>query len=119
MRRTLLIATTTLALGAAACGGSGGDQGAQAACTEPVATTTIDISDFAFGPACIGAASGAALEIHNTGDVSHTFTVKDTSVNVDVGDGDSAAVQLTGLAQGTYDVICTYHSQMTARLTIT
>jgi plastocyanin len=120
MRTMLIIAAATLALGAAACSSdsSAGAAASSPACSEPVATTTVDMTDFAFAPACIGAKVDGSLELHNSGDVSHTFTVRDTSVNVDIGNGDSANVQLTGLAAGTYEVICTYHPQMTATLTV-
>jgi plastocyanin len=115
-----LLGIAFLVVASVACGGSDdGAAGGSPNCDQPVATTSITLTDVSFEPACIGADAGGSLELRNTGSVPHTFTLPDTSVNTEVAGGESANVQLTGLPAGTYDVICTYHSQMKATLTVT
>jgi plastocyanin len=116
-----LMGLALLVVVSVACGGSDGGAASDgsAGCDQPVATTSVTLTDVSFEPSCIGADAGASLELRNTGSTPHTFTLPDTSVNTEVGAGDSANVQLTGLPAGTYDVICTYHTQMKATLIVT
>jgi plastocyanin len=109
-----------LLIGVLACGGAVSCSGskAPASCTPSGPTQTVQLQDFAFSPTCIGAPAGMQLVLQNTGAAEHTFTINDTPIDQSVDPGAGAEVQLTGLAPGTYPVICTLHPQMTATLVI-
>ena len=121
MPTKLLLSLACLLVAATACSGSddGATAGGSTECDQSVAASSIALTDVAFEPSCIEAAAGASLELRNTGALPHTFTLPDTSVNVEVADGETSTVQLTGLPAGTYDVVCTLHPQMKASLTVT
>ena len=89
-----------------------------AACAEPTPASTVDLKDFSFTPSCIQAATGVKLTITNSGIAPHTFTVTGTDVNVSLGPGGKATADLTGIAAGTYALVCTYHPQMKGTLEI-
>lgn len=115
--RNLVLAfvLSMLAVGAVACSGSGGEP----ACDSVTPATSIQMKDFAFEPACAGVSEGATITVTNEGEAIHSFTVKGTSVNQNIEAGQSAQVDLTGIAPGTYSVVCSYHPQMTGALKIT
>ena len=106
-------------LGSATLGAACSGEASPPACSTYEAATSVEAQDFDYGPRCIEATAGDTLTVENTGDASHTFTVDDTDVNVDVSAGASATVGLEGLTVGTvYTVKCIYHPQMTAALKI-
>jgi plastocyanin len=113
MRRVVLAALLVLPIGIA-CSSSKGPT-----CDSPTATTTVDIQNIAFSPACVSASAGATLSIVNHDDTPHTFTVKGTDINVQLDNGATGQASLGGIAAGTYSVICTYHPQMTETLQVT
>jgi plastocyanin len=118
MRASLLSAILVLgtALGPAACSSSD----APPSCDTPTQTTSVELKDFAFEPACIESPATATLTLNNTGAAVHTFTIDGTDVNVNLNAGDTASATLSGLTAGTtYTVVCTYHSQMVAALKAT
>ncbi|MFL5791161.1 MAG: cupredoxin domain-containing protein [Actinomycetota bacterium] len=121
MRRTtpgiaMLLAALVLAgLGAACSTGSSG----AAACETPTKTTEVDIQNLAFTAPCVSATANDTLNLVNKDSAEHTFTVKGTSINVTVEGGQTATAPLTGLAPGTYSVICQFHPQMKQTLQIT
>jgi plastocyanin len=88
-------------------------------CTPSGPTQTVDLKDFAFEPACIGASSGTHLTLQNTGAAPHTFTLNGTPIDQKVEAGAGAEVSLEGVAAGTYHVVCTIHPQMTGTLVVT
>jgi plastocyanin len=112
MRRILLAVLLALPVGVSCTSKA-------SACDTPTETTTVDIQNTAFAPACISASSGATLSIVNHDDTPHTFTVKNTSINVKLDGGATGQASLAGLAPGTYSVVCTYHPQMTETLQVT
>ena len=89
-----------------------------AACADPTRASAVDVKDFSFTPSCIQTATGAKLTITDSGVAPHTFTVTGTDVNVSVGAGGTATADLTGIAPGTYAIVCTYHPQMKGTLEI-
>ena len=116
MRNGVIVVLSGLVLlGTTACSSS---PAAPAACANPVSTTTVTMADFSFTPACVAAAPGATLTITNAGAVPHTFTVTGTSVNVTVAAGQSTQTPLTGVAAGTYKVLCTIHPNMVGTLKV-
>jgi plastocyanin len=103
-----------LAVPIAACSSGSGTP----ACTNPVATTSVELQDYAFSPSCAEAAPDATLTLTNAGQPIHSFTVKGTDLNVSVDAGASAQVSLSGIAPGDYTVVCIYHPQMVGALRV-
>lgn len=115
MRRSLLaFVLSALAVGAVGCSSGGAP-----ACDTPTPTTSIQMKDFAFSPACAQVSAGATLTVTNDGQAIHSLTVKGTDVSQNIEAGQSAQVDLTDIAPGTYSVVCSYHPQMTGALRIT
>lgn len=114
--RTLpvLIACGLLLLAAAAC--SSEPESADELCDNPTATTSLEMGDFFYEPTCVEVDTGAALSIDNTGKSPHTFTIEGAEANIAA--GESGTLVLDGISSGTYEVICTYHPQMTAALRV-
>jgi plastocyanin len=118
MRRVLLLSVMIVALPlAAACSTSGGEQ--PAACDTPTETTTVDMQGMAFAPACVSATANDTLSLVNHDSTAHTFTVKGTSINVNIEGGQTAQAPLIGIAPGTYAVTCQFHPTMTEVLRVT
>jgi plastocyanin len=109
-----------LLIGVLACGGAVSCSGSKPpeSCAPSGPTQTVQLQDYSFSPACIGAPVGTRLVLQNTGATKHTFTISNTPVNETVDAGAGAEVTLTGLAPGTYPVVCTIHPQMTATLVV-
>ena len=113
MRRLLL--TTTLAalpFVALACSSK------PPACDDPTSTTTVDMQDSAFQPACVATEADATLQLVNHDDTTHTFTVRGTDVDVKVEGGQTADASLAAVPTGTYEVFCLYHPEMKETLQI-
>lgn len=121
--RTVLVAATTVALLATACGddaeksGSAGgppvklsgtvnDHGSKDAGDSP----EIEVDDFYFGPTYLKASPGATLDVKlkNEGDVVHTFTV-DGLADVTVQPGAESIASLTLPASGAVRFYCRFH----------
>lgn len=116
MRAPIAVILTAAWVTLGACSGS--DE--PPTCDDPVATTNVDMADFSYTPACVEAANGDTLTISNSGEAPHTFTVRDTEVELSVEPGSSGELTVEGLTSGTtYAVICTLHSNMTAALRVT
>ena len=111
VRRLLAIALVTLPLGI-------GCSSPPPACDTPTSTGTVDIAQNAFAPTCVAAPSGSTLTIANHDDVAHSFTVKDTDVNVQLDASATQQASLAGVAAGTYEVICSYHPEMRQTLQV-
>jgi plastocyanin len=92
--------------------------GGAPACDTPTAATTVEIQDNAFTPACVAATGGTTLTIENHDGVPHTFTVKDTDVNVQLDGNATQQASLADVAAGTYEVLCSYHPEMRQTLQV-
>jgi len=115
MRRLLVcLAIAVAVLPAYSTSGGGGTT-----CDTPTKTTTVDMQNMAFTTACVSATANDTLSLVNHDQAPHTFTVKGTSINVNIDGGQTQSAALTGIAPGTYSVICTYHPTMTETLQIT
>ena len=110
-----LTGVAVLAIALPACSGS---KSPSVTCTDPVSTTSVAIVDYAFNPGCTAATSDATLTLKDTGLIAHTFTVHGTSIDVTIAPGETKQVPLTGIAAGTYQVVCTLHPNMTGALKI-
>lgn len=91
--------------------GGGGGSGSAAA--------TVQVNNFLFAPSDIEVAAGAEIEVKNgNANTPHTFTVEGTDIDLELSPMDSEDVTID-LDPGSYDVICRFHGQMTATLTVT
>ena len=116
MRRLFLCLTIAAAPLLVACSTSGGGG---TTCDSPTQTTTVDMQNMAFTTQCVAATVNDTLALVNHDQAAHTYTVKGTSINVSIDPGQTAQAPLTGVAPGTYSVICTYHPSMTQTLRVT
>ena len=114
-RRAAITLVAVLGLAGPACSSKSPEP---VACPSPVSSTTVTVVDYAFDPMCTGASPGATLTVKNTGAIPHTFTVTGTSIDVPLAVGETKQVPLTGLAAGTYAVVCTLHPQMRGSLKV-
>lgn len=111
----VLVALVLAGLGAACSTGSSG----AATCDSPTKTTEVDMQNIAFTTGCVSATANDTLTLVNKDSTEHTYTVKGTSINVTVDAGKTETAPLTGIAPGTYSVICQFHPSMTATLQVT
>jgi FtsP/CotA-like multicopper oxidase with cupredoxin domain len=82
--------------------GSGSGAGAGAP-----ATATIHLTEFSLDPASVTLAAGGTLAVHNDGSVPHDLAIEGTDFRTPlVAAGGTANLKLTGLAPGTYNIIC-------------
>ena len=95
-----------------------GDDAQPKPCTDPVAATKIELADFAFEPDCVSVGTGSTIELENTGDAPHTFTMTGTDLEVKLDPGTSDEVTFGTVDPGSYSVTCTFHPQMEATLTV-
>ena len=115
MRTTVI----TLALAALTLGACSSDApSAEELCPTPTDTTTVEMADFSYTPGCVAVDAGASLELRNTGQAPHTFTVNDTEIDVNVAAGETGTADLSDVVAGTYEVVCTLHPQMEGALQV-
>jgi plastocyanin len=102
MRKFLLPAVAAAALFAAGCGGSGET-------SEPVATTEVQmVKSYRFDPKVIEIKAGDTVTWANEDNFTHTVQVEGQE---DHKVGQSESVEITFDEPGTYDYVCTLHSQ--------
>ena len=116
MRTVLRTSIAAIALVLAAC--SSEPPSAAEVCPTPTDATSVEMADFSYAPACVAVDAGTTLELRNVGDAPHTFTVNETEIDVNVDAGGTDSVDLTGIASGTYEVVCTLHPQMEGALQV-
>ena len=127
MRRLIATMSVVLALGmlAAACGGDGDDEdaGGSPAATVAESTTTeaevggdnptvvIEMEDFEFAPPSAQGQAGetVTVELENTGQAPHTFTIDDLDVDQQVPPGDKATVKVELPESGEVTFYCRFH----------
>ena len=85
------------------------------------ATAEIVMLDNTFEPDCFTVARDQSLTIRNRGTALHNFSVQNSPVDLDVAAGNETAIEEIGevLQPGDAKVVCTYHPEMTAEMTIT
>ena len=116
MRTAVISVVAIAALTLAACGSE--PASSEDLCPTPTETTSVEMADFSYEPACAAVDPGATIELRNVGDAPHTFTVSDTEVDVEVPAGETGSADLAGVAAGTYEVTCTLHPQMETAIQI-
>jgi plastocyanin len=83
------------------------------------AAVTVQVNNFLFAPSDIEVAAGSEIEVKNgNASTPHTFTVEGTDIDLELSPMDSEDVTID-LDPGSYDVICRFHGQMSATLTVT
>jgi manganese oxidase len=76
--------------------------------TDAPSSVSVELSEFAIEPASITVAAGGVLEVLNRGAIDHDLAVVDTDVATPMlRGGEEATLDLSSLAPGTYEVICT------------
>jgi plastocyanin len=140
MRRSVVALAVLFAVAAAACGGDepagptapvgetgGGATGATgttggtaADCEDQTGKDvfTVELADFEIIPACLIVTGEQGAEVTNSGNVTHTFTVLDTGIDVEIGAGETSSFDPTGLDPGTYELQCQIHPSMIAELRV-
>ena len=137
-----LVIVTVLALLGFACGGDTADDvtvtegpDATAAATDDAPTPTssgepadhgtetftdtefsveMELDDFYFAPTTIKAPGGAkaTLELHNEGEVAHTFTIDGLDVDQEVAAGQTETVTIDDLGTDTrVEYVCRFHAE--------
>jgi len=106
--------------GGGAAGGDGGDGGGgEDDGGGGSAAVTVQVNNFLFAPSNIEVAAGSEIEVKNgNANTPHTFTVEGTDIDLELSPMDSEDVTID-VDPGSYDVICRFHGQMTATLTVT
>jgi plastocyanin len=71
----------------------------------------VELRDLYFAPTFIKATPGTQVEIslENAGEVKHTFTIDETSTNVEIDAGQKSSVKVTLPAAGALAFYCTFH----------
>ena len=101
MRKFLLPVVAAVALFAAGCGGSG--------TSEPVAATEVEmVKSYSFDPKVIEIETGDTVTWTNEDNFTHTVQV-DGQEDHKVDQGESFSITFD--TPGTYDYVCTLHSQ--------
>jgi plastocyanin len=112
-----------------ACGGDDGDDSSAAptVSAEDNGATgggaqEVNIIDFAFEPNALSATAGeeVTLELTNSGEQPHTFTIDGLADSMRIEPGDSATVSFTPGEAGTLTFFCTIHGAgtMSGELTV-
>jgi plastocyanin len=73
------------------------------------AAAQVEMKNFKFDQASYSAPGGASVGVRNEDPYIHTFTIDELSIDVDLGPGDAAVVDLPAQA-GTYVLYCTLHT---------
>ncbi len=73
------------------------------------ASSQVEMKDFAYDQAGYQATGGSQIAVKNDDPFRHTFTIDQLGIDVHLGPGSSALVDLPAEA-GTYLVYCTYHT---------
>lgn len=70
----------------------------------------VTMSKFEFDPSAPSVAAGGSLLVHNADPFTHDLTIEALGIDVVVGPGSDALVELSSAASGTYPFVCTIHS---------
>jgi plastocyanin len=78
--------------------------------SESAGATALEMVKFEFDPGSLSLPVDGKLLIQNNDPFVHDFTFDAMDIAVTVGPGSETLVDLSGLAAGTYDYICSLHS---------
>jgi cytochrome c oxidase subunit 2 len=112
MKKWSAVLLLVLALAFAACGGDDADESTDttAAAGGSGGSVSLTAKDFEFSPQDLSISAGDSIELTNDGGAEHNFSIDGEGIDVDAEAGASATVDTSGLAAGTYDYFCKYHS---------
>lgn len=112
VRRRTVGAALWVGLTLAACGGD------SAGPMVPVATTSVNVRDFSFGPAAIIVAPGATVTWTWTGSATHSVDFASSAITD--GPSQSSGTHSTAMltTPGTYTYQCDHHSSMTGTVQV-
>jgi plastocyanin len=79
--------------------------------------TVIEMTGFEFEPESSTATTGSKLLITNSDPFVHDFTLEEYGIAEDVGPRGEVLVDLTGVAPGTYEYVCSLHFDGTSGMT--
>jgi plastocyanin len=122
--RFLLVPALVLTLGAGACGGGGDGGDGSDECVDLTTegdSFTIRMSNNQFVPSCFTARASQTLTLVNEDAALHSFTMRDTPIDVDVRGDETLNLDPVGgiVEPGTYELICRYHLPgMTGQVTV-
>ena len=127
-RFSLVAVALALVLAAAACGGGGGDGNeseggtttiggvaAESHGTKDVSGETgkveVEMYDNYFEPTVLQGTPGQTveLELKNTGNAAHTFTISEQSVDKEIQPGDETETEVTFPQSGELTFVCKFH----------
>ena len=119
MRKVVLVlAVVSVALvgcGGGGDSGDGGGGGGGGACTDlsSGSTFTIKQQDTQFSPNCVIAKRSQGLTLTNSDGVTHTFTIDNTPIDVEIQAGTTQNLDPIndGIDPGTYTFYCRFHGQ--------
>ena len=123
-RLALIVVLATTLLLVSACGSepepSGGSDGGGGDGTGGGDATEVVASDFTFDPGKLTLEPGAKVELTLTNEDSttHSFTSDDLGVDIEAAGGASASTSFTAPNSGTAEFHCTFHTQMTGKITV-
>ncbi|MEX2533841.1 MAG: cupredoxin domain-containing protein [Nitriliruptoraceae bacterium] len=103
MRVRLLLATSLLAVGLAACGG---DDSSETSNGTAATAVTIEAGDLFFAPETLNvSAEGVAITLENIGLVEHNLVIDEVGLEMYV-DVNDTAIETVVLSPGSYDFYC-------------
>lgn len=75
------------------------------------APASITMFDTYFEPACFSVSSTQSISLANAGDVEHNFSIRNTSVDLDLDPGEEITTEALGdvVDFGTFQYYCEYH----------
>jgi manganese oxidase len=101
-------ALITSASGSSAAPAPATPAAAAAAGSDAPASVSVELSEFAISPSDITVAAGGVLEVTNRGAIDHDLAVIDADLGTPMlKGGESASLDLSSLAPGSYEVHCT------------
>jgi plastocyanin len=124
---TALAVAALVGLGLGACGDDDDDVASDTGSDDTTASEddggaadepTVTIKDFAFDPDEITVAVGGTIHVSNDDTTRHTFTSDDAGFDTVLDAGASADVRVGASEPGTYEWMCTIHTNMTGTITV-
>lgn len=102
-------------------GGSAQEAASDCADLTGSASAEIVMLDNKFDPDCFTVSGDQGLTLRNEGNVVHDFSVEGSDIRLDVPAGEETNTEAIGemVQPGDVKVVCTYHPEMTAEMTVT
>jgi plastocyanin len=121
MRYAGVLAMVAIALFGVACGGDD-EAGVDGDVAQPSPQLVeVTAKDFSFVPPKLRGTVGAPIEVtlKNTGQVPHTFTIDEFSVDTEIGPGEETKLMVLPPEPGEFNYYCRFHQEQEMRGAIT